>query len=202
MKAALRLTIRAFLLIWRALRTAEQQFGGRTPIGHIHIQPGKGDGVLDDGRNGRWRRRQIFGYFSGTVVGAPPDLPKRSGEERPDLVVRAGNGIRFPVVRVGRAAVVAEERGVPEYIAAAAHVHGVAEVTQRRADHVQREVAFIAALAVGVCDQAFEAWQLFLKIHGQRRWLFLENQTETMSLNPTEWQKWTSKLLKLSPLKG
>lgn len=157
MKATLRLTIRAFLLVWRALRTAKEQFSGGTPIGHIHIQPGKGDGILDDGRNGGRRRRQIFGYFSGSVVRAPPDLPERPGEERPDLVVGAGNRIRFPVVRVGRAAVVAQERGVPEYIAATAHVHSMAEVTQRRADHVQCEVAFIAALAVGVCDQAFEA---------------------------------------------
>ena len=64
---------------------------------------------------------------------------------------------------------VAEEGRVAEDIAATAHMHGVAEVTQRGADHVQREVAFMAALAVGVCDQTFKAGQLFLKIHGHKR---------------------------------
>lgn len=149
------LTIRAFLFLWRALRTGEQHFGGGTPIRQIYIQPGKGDGILDDGRNdGRWRR-QILGCFSGSVVRAPPDLAERPREERTNLVVRGGERIRFPVVPIGRAAMVAEEGGVPEYIATSAHVHGVAEVAQRRADHVQREVAFEAPLAVGVGDQTF-----------------------------------------------
>lgn len=60
--------IRAFLLLWSALRTGEEHFGGGTPIGHIHVQPGEGDGVLDYGRNGGRRRRQILGSFSGSVV--------------------------------------------------------------------------------------------------------------------------------------
>lgn len=77
------------------------------------------------------------------------------GEERPDLVVRVGDRIRFRVVPVGCPAMVAEEGGVPEHIAATANVHGVAEVTQRGADHVHREVAFKAALAMR--DKTFKA---------------------------------------------
>lgn len=77
-------------------------------------------------------------------------MTDRPREERPNLVVRCGERLCLPVVPIGRAAVVAEEGGVPEYIAASAHMHGVAEVTQGRADHVQREVTFKAPLAVGV----------------------------------------------------
>lgn len=152
------LTIRAFLLLWSALRTREEHLGGGTPVWHVDIKPGQRDGVLDDGRNGGGWRRQIPRGVSGSVVGrTPPDLTERPGEERSDLVVGCGEGIRFAVVPVGRATVVAEEGGVPKHIAASSHVHGVAEVAQRGADHVHAEVAFKAALAVGVCDQAFEA---------------------------------------------
>lgn len=64
---------------------------------------------------------------------------------------------------------VAEEGGVPKHVAAAAHMHGVPEIAQRWADHVQRQVAFVAPLAAGVCHQAFEAGELLLKIHGNGR---------------------------------
>lgn len=118
------------------MRAGEKHFGGGTPIGHIHIQPGEGDGVLDDGRNsGRWWR-QLPGFSTGSVFRAPSDLTKRPGEERSDLIVRGGYGICFPVIPIGGPTVVAEEGGVPEHIAATAHVHGVAEVSQRRAYHI------------------------------------------------------------------
>lgn len=163
------LTIRAFLLLWSALRTWEEHLGGGTPIRHVDVKPGQRDGILDDGRNDGGWRRQILGGVSGPAVRrAPPDLTQRPGEERSDLVVGRGEGIRFAVVAVGRAAVVAEEGGVPEHVAAPSHVHGVAEVAQRGADHVHAEVTFKAAFAVGVCDQAFEARQLLLKIHVRR----------------------------------
>lgn len=149
------LTIRAFLFLWRASRTGKEHFGGGTPIGQIYIQPGKGDGILDDGGNSRRWRRQILGCFSWTVVRAPPDLTERPGEERSNLVVGGGERICFPVVPVGRATMVTEKGGVPEHITSSAHVHRVAEVAQRRADHVQGEVTFKSPLAVGLGDQTF-----------------------------------------------
>lgn len=167
-------TRRFFLLTVRALVVwcwaGEERFGGGTPIGHVHVQPGEGDGVLDDGRDGRRRRGQILRSLSGSVVRASPDVPQRPGEERADLVVRRGDRVRLPVAPVGRAAVVAQEGGVPEDVAAPSHVHGVAEVSQRRADHVHGEVTFVTPPAVGVWDQTFEAWQLLLKIHDHRAW--------------------------------
>lgn len=52
----IKLTVRASHVLWRPVTTGEENFGGRTPVGHVDIQPGKGDGVLDDGRNHRrWR---------------------------------------------------------------------------------------------------------------------------------------------------
>lgn len=165
------LTIRAFPLLRRAMRTGEEHFGGGTPIGHLHIQAGEGDGVLDDGRNDRRWRRQLFASSSRSVFRSPSDLTERPGEERSDLVVWTGDRIRFPVVPVvptvpivavvpavvrlvpvvpfvPSASMVAEEGSVPEDIASTANMHGVAEISQRRADHLQREVAFIATLAV------------------------------------------------------
>ena len=158
------------------MRTGEEHFGGGTPIGHLHIQAGEGDGVLDDGRNDRRWRRQLFASSSRSVFRTPPDLTERPGEERSDLVVWTGDRIRFPVVPtvvptvvpavpvvavvpavvplvpvvpfVPSASMVAEEGSVPEHIASSANMHGVAEISQRRADHLQREVAFIATLAV------------------------------------------------------
>lgn len=151
------LTIRALPSLWRAVATWEERFGRGTTVWHVDVQPGKRDGIFDDGRNGRGRRRQVLGCLSGYVVGAPPDLSQRPGEERPDLVVWVGQGICFPVAPVSYAAMVAEEGGVPEHIAASAHVHGVAEVPEGGTDHVQCEVAFEATLAVGVRHQTFEA---------------------------------------------
>lgn len=156
-------TVGAFLLVRRALTTGEEHFGDGTPIGHVHIQPGQRDGVLDDGGNGGGRRGEVTGCISGSIVGSPPDLPERPGEERSDLAVGGRNRVGVAAVPVGRPSVVAQEGCVAEHVAAAAHVHGVAEVAQRRADHVHREVAFDTAPAVG--DQASEAGQLFLKIH-------------------------------------
>lgn len=165
------LTVRALLLLRRARRTGEQHLGGGAAVGHVHVQPGQGDGVLDDGRDGRRRRRRrvLGGVAAGSAVRrAPPDLAQRLGEEGANLVVGRGEGLGVAAVPVigRRAAVVAEEGGVPEHVAAAAHVHGVAEVAQRRADHVQRQVTFVAPLAAGVRHQAFEARELLLKIHG------------------------------------
>lgn len=131
-------TIRAFLLLRRVLRTGKEHLGGGASIRHIHIQPGQGDGILDDGRNGRRRWREILGCLSGSIIRAPPNLTEGPGEESSDLVVRTGNRISFPIVPVGSPAVIAEEGCVPKYIATAAHVHGVAEVSQRRANHVHR----------------------------------------------------------------
>lgn len=151
------------------MTTWEEHFGCGTTVWHVDVQPGKRDGIFDDRRNGRRRRRQILGRLSGSVVRAPPDLSQRPGEEGPDLVVWVGQGICLPAAPVSHAAVVAEKGGVPEHVATSAHVHGVAEVPQGGADHVQCEVAPEATLAVGVRNQAFEARQLFLKIHDQMR---------------------------------
>lgn len=159
------LTIGAFPSLWRAVTTWEEHFGRGTTVGHVDVQPGKRDGIFDDGRNGGRRRRQVLGSLSGSAVGAPPDLTQRPGEEGPDLVVRVGQGICVPAAAVSHAAVVAEKGGVPEHVATSAHVHGVAEVPEGGADHVQCEVASEATLAVGVGHQAFEARQLLLKIH-------------------------------------
>lgn len=152
------------------MRTGEQHLGGRAAVGDVHIQPGQGDGVLDDGRDGGRRRRHwVFGGVApgSAVRRAPPDLAQRLGEEGADLVVgrREGLGVAAVPLIGRRAAVVAEERGVAEHVAAAAHVHSVTEVAQRRANHVQRQVAFVTPLAAGVRHQAFEAGKLLLKIH-------------------------------------
>ncbi|KAF3853297.1 hypothetical protein F7725_013985 [Dissostichus mawsoni] len=56
-------------------------------------------------------------------------------------------------VREPRASMVAEEGSVPEHIASTANMHGVAEISQRRADHLKREVAFIATLARGIWEE-------------------------------------------------
>lgn len=165
------LTIGALLLLRAALGTGEQHLRGGAAVGQVHVQPGQGDGVLDDGRDGGRRRRRgvLGGVAPGSAVrGAPPDLAQRLGEEGADLIVGRGEGLGVAAIAVigRRAAVVAEEGGVPEHVAAAAHVHGMAEVAQRRADHVQRQVAFVAPLAAGVRHQAFEARELLLKIHG------------------------------------
>lgn len=151
------LTIRAFPSLWRAVTTSEERFGRGTTVRHVHVQPGKRDGIFDDGRNGRRGRGQLLGRLSGSAVGAPPDLSQRPGEECADLVVRVGQRIGFSVAPVGYAAMVAEEGGVPEHIATSAHVHGVAEVPEGGTDHVQCEVALEATLAVGVGHQTFEA---------------------------------------------
>lgn len=74
---------------------------------------------------------------------------------------------------------VAEEGSVPKYVATSAHMHGVAEVPQWRADHVQREVSFKAALAVGVGHETFEARQLLLEVHVQTK--SNQNQPEKLS---------------------
>lgn len=163
------LTVRAFPSFWCAVTTWEEHFGGGTAVWHVDVQPGKRDGVFDDGRDGGRRRRQILGGLSGSVVGAPPDLPQCPGEERSDLIVWVGQGICLPVAPVGHAAMVAEEGGVPERVTTSAHVHCVAEVPEGGTNHVQCEVAFETTLAVGVWHQTFEAWQLFLKIHDQKR---------------------------------
>lgn len=144
------LTIRAFPSIWCAVTSWEGHFGSGATVQHVDVQPGKGDGIFDDGRNGgRWWR-QILGGLSGSVVRTPPDLAQCPGEECSDLIVWVGQGICFPVAPVGYAAMVAEEGGVPERVATSAHVHSVAEVPEGGANHVQCEVAFEAALAVGV----------------------------------------------------
>lgn len=64
------LTVRALLPLRSALRTGEQHLGGGAAIGHVHVQPGQGDGVLDDGRDGGWRRRRrvLGGVASGSAV--------------------------------------------------------------------------------------------------------------------------------------
>lgn len=163
------LTIRAFPSLWRAVTPWEERFGCGTTVGHVDVQPGKRDGIFDDGRNGRRWRRQILGGFSGSAVRALPDLSQRPGEEGSDLVVWVGQGICFPVAPVSYATMVAEEGGVPKHVATSAHMHGVAEVPEGGTDHVQCEVSLEATLAVGVRHQTFEAWQLFLKIHDHKR---------------------------------
>lgn len=103
---------------------------------HSLVELRQRDSVLDDGRDGRGGGRgPRLVPAAPSPQRRPADVPQRPGEE----VV--GFGSVSP-------AVVAEEGGVPEDVPAAAHVHGVAEVAQRRADHVRRQLRLQPPLAM------------------------------------------------------
>ena len=86
------------------------------------------------------------------------------GEERANLIVGRRHGIRVSV-SIGCSTVVAKEGGVSKYVPAAADMHGVTEVTERRADHVRGQVTFEPSFPLRLGDQALQTRQLSSQIH-------------------------------------
>lgn len=154
------LTIQVCGVLWCFGWTWEKHFH-RTAVGWVHVQPGEGNGILNDWRNGwRWRRK-VLGAAAGPVGGLA-DMAKRTGEESL-ILLWSGGGVSISVISCST--VVAEERGVPKHVPSTAHMHCVAEVTQWGADHVRGEVTFKSTLSWGVGNQALQASEL-AQVHG------------------------------------
>lgn len=66
------------------------------------------------------------------------------------------------------APVVAQEGSVTKHIPPAADMHGVSEVTQRRADHVHRELALEAAFLLRARRKALQSRE-FCQAHGNEK---------------------------------
>lgn len=154
-----RLTITISGLIQGGRRGVEEVFNRAA----VHIQPGERHCVLDDGGDGRGWRGQVLRPPPG-MLWCLPNMPEGPGEESPDLVVRTCDG-NIILVSVGSPAVIAKERSVPEHVPSAAHVHGVTEVSQRRADHVQGEVTLEMTFTVRAGHQALQPRDL-PQVHG------------------------------------
>lgn len=134
------LTISTEGVICRAKR-AGKQHTLQAAAGGLQVELGQGDGVLDNGRDVRWRGRRVAGAPSWTGHRVLPHVMKGAREEAGHL--GAACGVWTPWLP--EAPGVAQEGRVPEHIPPTADVHGVSEVTQRRADHVHRELALEAA---------------------------------------------------------
>lgn len=135
---------------------AGEQHPLQAPIRWVYVQLGQGDRILDD-RWDIWRRgRQIARTPSWPRTRSLAHMPKGACEE----------SCCFGAARwvwtswLPDASVVAEEGSVAKHIPATTDVHGVAEISQRWADHVHREVALEATFPLRARHKAFNPWQL------------------------------------------